>query len=139
MKFVPSKMSLFDNAFDDLFNDSFFRTNSGVMKTDIKEKDGSYLLDVELPGFKKEDIHLNLENGYLTIEANHNIENSEKDQEGNVIRRERSYGSCSRSFYVGDAITEEEIKAKYENGELKIFLPKKDMTKAETKKTILID
>lgn len=139
MKFVPSKMSLFDNAFDDLFNDSFFRTNSGVMKTDIKEKDGSYLLDVELPGFKKEDIHLNLENGYLTIEANHNIDNSEKDQEGNVIRRERSYGSCSRSFYVGDAITEEEIKAKYENGELKIFLPKKDMTKAETKKTILID
>lgn len=139
MKFVPSKMSLFDNAFDDLFNDSFFRTNSGVMKTDIKEKDGSYLLDVELPGFKKEDIHLNLENGYLTIEANHNVDNSEKDQEGNVIRRERSYGSCSRSFYVGDAITEEEIKAKYENGELKIFLPKKDMTKAETKKTILID
>lgn len=139
MKFVPSKMSLFDNAFDDLFNDSFFRTNSGVMKTDIKEKDGSYLLDVELPGFKKEDIHLNLENGYLTVEANHNVDNSEKDQEGNVIRRERSYGSCSRSFYVGDAITEEEIKAKYENGELKIFLPKKDMTKAETKKTILID
>lgn len=139
MKFVPSKMSLFDNAFDDLFNDSFFRTNSGVMKTDIKEKDGSYLLDVELPGFKKEDISLNLENGYLTIQANHNVDNSEKDEEGNIIRRERSYGSCSRSFYVGDAITEEEIKAKYENGELKVLLPKKDMTKTEAKKTILIE
>lgn len=139
MKFVPSKMSLFDNAFDDLFNDSFFRSNSGVMKTDIKEKEGSYLLDVELPGFKKEEINLNLENGYLTIQANHNVDNSQKDEDGNVIRRERSYGSCSRSFYVGDALTEEDIKAKYENGELKIFLPKKELTKAETKKTIYIE
>lgn len=139
MKFVPSKMSLFDNAFDDLFNDSFFRSNSGVMKTDIKEKEGSYLLDVELPGFKKEEINLNLENGYLTIQANHNVDNSQKDEDGNVIRRERSYGSCSRSFYVGDVLTEEDIKAKYENGELKIFLPKKELTKAETKKTIYIE
>ncbi len=139
MRLVPSRLSLFDNAFDDLFNDTFFRTDAGVMKTDIKEKDGSYLLEIELPGFKKEDISMNLDNGYLTIQASRNTDSSEKDDEGNIIRRERSYGSCSRSFYVGENMTEEDIKAKYENGELKVMLPKKDQKQVETKKTIMIE
>lgn len=140
MRLVPSRLSLFDDIFDDMFKDSFFRTQSnGVMKTDIKEKDGNYLLDIELPGFKKEDIEINLDNGYLTIQASHNTDNSEKDDEGNVIRRERSYGSCSRSFYVGESITQEDIKAKYDNGELKVLLPKKSPEEIETKKTIMIE
>lgn len=139
MRFVPSRLGLFDDVFDDVFQDSFFRGSNAVMKTDIREKDGNYLLDIELPGFKKEDIEISLEKGNLTVSAVRHSDNSEKDDAGNLIRQERSYGSFSRTFYVGEALTEEDIKAKYENGELKILLPKKTERRIESKKSILID
>ena len=91
------------------------------MKTDIKETDGGYELFVDMPGFDKKDIALSLDNGYLTVEA----KRAEKEENENFVRRERSY-SCSRSFYVGDAVTEEDVKAKYDNGTLNLFVPKKD-------------
>ena len=90
------------------------------MKTDITEKDGNYTLDMELPGCKKEDIHLELNDGYLNVSASHNTSKDEKDDKGNVIRQERYSGTFSRSFYVGENVKEEDIKASYENGELKI-------------------
>lgn len=140
MRLVPSNMNLFDGFFDDMFGDSFFRNrNTAVMKTDIKEKDGNYLLNIELPGYQKEDLNISLERGYLTIQASHNTDNSEKDDEGRIVRRERSFGSCSRSFYVGDNLVEDEIKANYENGELKIMIPNKEKQELPSKKTILID
>lgn len=140
MRLVPSNMNLFDGFFDDMFGDSFFRNrSSAVMKTDIKEKDGNYLLNIELPGYQKEDLNISLERGYLTIQASHNTDNSEKDDEGRIVRRERSFGSCSRSFYVGDKITEEDIKANYQNGELKIMIPNKEEKELPSKKTIMID
>ena len=108
------------------------------MRTDISEKDGYYLLDMELPGVKKEDIHMDLENGYLTVSASRNSNNEEKDQKGNVIRQERYAGTFSRSFYVGDEVTEQDIKASFDNGELKVTFPK-EVKKIPEKKQIMID
>lgn len=136
MKLLPN---LFNDTFDDFFNDSFFTRSNSVMKTDIHEADGNYLFNMELPGYNKEDIQLELKDGYLNISATHDSENEEKDNKGNIIRKERYSGSCSRSFYVGDAIHEDDIKAKFENGELKITIPKKDTQNIETKKYISIE
>ena len=86
------------------------------MKTDVREVDGNYLLDMELPGYKKEDIHLELKDGYLNITAARNSSNEEKDDVGNIIRQERYSGSCTRNFYVGDSIREEDIRASFDNG-----------------------
>ena len=94
------------------------------MKTDITEKDGYYTLDMELPGCKKEDIHLELKDGYLNVSAARNAKKEEKDAKGSLVRQERYSGTFSRSFYVGDKLSEEDIKAGYENGELKITFPK---------------
>jgi HSP20 family molecular chaperone IbpA len=96
------------------------------MKTDIKESETGYDLAVELPGYKKEDMKLELKDGCLTISAEIKHDNDEKDEKGNFIRRERYYGKSSRSFYVGEEVTEEDIKAKYEDGILKISVPKKE-------------
>ena len=109
-----------------------------MMKTDVKETDEGYELDVDLPGFKKEEIHLDLENGYLTISTEKALENKE-EKKGKVLRQERYAGTMSRSFYVGDSITEEDIKAKYENGVLSLAIPKKEARKVPEKKTILIE
>jgi len=112
------------------------------MKTDIKEHEHGYELEVSLPGYKKEDIHAELKDGYLTIQAATTKNNDQKDEKtGNYIRRERYSGSCSRSFYVGKDITQEDIKAKYENGILVLAIPKKDQKKveAEEKKYIAIE
>ena len=109
-----------------------------AMKTDITEKDGSYMLDMELPGCKKEDIHLELNDGYLNVSASHNTSKDEKDDKGNVIRQERYSGTFSRSFYVGENVREEDIKASYDNGELKISFPKAQ-EKLPEKKTIMIE
>ena len=126
MKMMPRSLSLFDDLTENWFADPFFTMERiPAMKTDIQEKEGQYLLNIELPGMKKEDIHLELEDGYLTVRAEHSHASDDQDDQGNIIRRERVSGSCSRSFYVGEEVTEQDIKAKYDNGELKIVLPKK--------------
>ena len=109
-----------------------------MMKTDVKETDEGYEVDVDLPGFKKEEIRLELENGTLTISTQKTLENKEEKQ-GKVLRQERCSGSMSRSFYVGEHVTEEDIKAKYENGVLSLSIPKKEAPKAPEKKTICIE
>ena len=136
MKYLPG-LDLLDNAFDSMFDDSRFFNKSAVMKTDVSLKDGQYLLDMELPGFNKEDIHIDLKDGYLNISASRNVNNEEKDDKGNIVRQERYSGSCSRSFYVGD-VKEEDIKASYQNGELKITFPE-EAKRVETQSRIMID
>ncbi len=145
MKLVPRNnnlgFSLFDNMFDDMFRDPFFTSSNTtkLMKTDIQEKDDKYILDMDLPGYKKEDIKAQLKDGYLTITAQKNTSNDDKDEEGNYIRRERYCGKCSRSFYVGDSIKEEDIKANFNNGILELTFPKEAEQKAEEMKYITID
>lgn len=136
MKFLPD---FFQDTFDELFYDPFFSKSSSYMKTDIKEQDGHYLLDMELPGFKKEDIQLELKNGYLSIHAKRDTNNEEKDKEGNIIRQERFSGNCSRNFYVGEGVKQSDIKANFDNGELKILIPKIDHKEVEEKKVIAIE
>ena len=120
--------SLFgENLLDDFFDmpmRSYRTQRENLMTTDIKEKDGNYEISMNLPGFKKEDIHAELKDGYLTISASTQHNNDEKDEEGRYIRKERYSGSCSRSFYVGDGIQETDIKAKFEDGVLKLDIPK---------------
>ena len=108
------------------------------MATDIREVDGGYELDVELPGYKKEDVNVELEKGNLTISASQEVNNDEKDENGNYIRRERRCGSCRRTFYVGENISTEDIKAKFEDGVLKLVVPK-EQPKVEEKKLIEIE
>ena len=108
-----------------------------VMRTDIQEKEDHYVLDVDLPGFKKEEIHLSLENGYLTVSAEKGLEKDETTKKGKLIYQERYTGALQRSFYVGDALTEEDITAKFENGVLQITVPKKKERLPE-RKTIMI-
>ena len=96
------------------------------MKTDVKETNNGYELTIDMPGMNKDDISAELKDGYLTISEKSNYSNDDKDDEDRYIRRERHYGSCSRSFYVGDSITKDEIKAGFNNGILKLTVPKKD-------------
>ena len=145
-----------ENLFDDFFDDVPFFDNRAenqiekklygrhahnVMKTDIKETDDNYELIVDLPGFKKDEIKVSLEDGYLTIEAAKGLDEDEQEKKtGRYIRRERYSGSCSRSFYVGDAVTEQDIKAKFEDGTLKMLVPKTENRPAvEDKKYIPIE
>ena len=133
---VPSIFgeNLFDDFMDFPFNDDFWgrknplygKNAKRMMKTDIRETGGSYELDVDLPGFKKDEIKASLENGYLTISAAKGLDKDEKDKDGKYIRQERYAGAMSRSFYVGDEVTQEDIKAKYEDGILKLSIPKKE-------------
>ena len=128
-----------NNIFDDLFNTPFFtRSEQNMMKTDIKEHDGGYELTVDLPGVKKDDIKAELNDGYLTITAENNSSKDEKDEKGKYICRERYSGSYSRSFYVGDSVTEEDIKAKFENGTLTMDIPKKEALPEKQNKYIAI-
>ena len=110
-----------------------------VMKTDVKETDTGYEVDIDLPGFKKDEINAKLDNGYLTISAAKGLDKDEQDKNGKYIRRERYAGSMSRSFYVGEGVTEEDIKAKYEDGILRLVVPKKDAKAVENKKYIAIE
>ena len=104
------------------------------------ETEDGYELDIDLPGFKKDEVTAQLDNGYLTIQASKGLDKEQKDKKGKYIRKERYAGSMSRSFYVGDAVTEEDIKAKFENGTLKMLVPKKEEQKAvENKKYIAIE
>ncbi len=99
---------------------------NGLMQTDIKEKENEYCVTMNLPGFKKEDIKGEIKDGYLVITASTNTENEDKDEDGKYIRRERYSGTCSRSFYVGEDVKENDIKAKFEDGTLKVVIPKKE-------------
>ena len=132
---------------EDLFNDwfsfpdidkKFYGKNTDqVMKTDIKEKDNEYEVDIELPGFKKEDVKAALKDGYLTISPAKNVNNDEKKEDGKYIRKERFSGNVSRSFYVGEDMTQEDIHAKFEDGMLKLTVPKKEAKKVEDKKSYI--
>ena len=113
------------NVFDDLFNNPFFtKSESSMMKTDIKEHDNCYDLMIDLPGVKKEDIKAELNDGYLTVSAESNTSKDEKDDNGKYICRERYSGSYSRSFYVGDGVQAKDVNAKFEDGILKVSVPK---------------
>jgi len=127
------RLSKFD-VLDDMFDEPLFtKRESQIMKTDIKEKDGNYTLDIDLPGCKKEDINIELNDGYLNISAtiNHTVDNS--DESENYIHKERFYGKCSRSFYAGDNLKEEDIHASFKNGILTVSF-KKDSVKDESNK-----
>ena len=141
--------NLFDNFFDDDFtmpsvfggmNDALYGKHAkNIMKTDVRETDNSYELDIDLPGFKKEDVSLKLDSGYLTISASKGLEKDEKEKkDGKYIRRERYEGQCSRSFYVGDGVTEQDITAKFEDGTLKLSVPKKEVIQQKQNKCITI-
>ena len=132
--------NLLDDFFDFPFGSNYTATDSSLMKTDIKEMENGYEVTMNLPGVKKEDVKAELKDGYLTISASSNSNKDEKDEEGRYIRRERYSGSCSRSFYVGDAVTEADIKAKFENGTLTMMIPKKEVQPTvENKKYIAIE
>ena len=128
------------NLLDDFFDFPFDGRRTEMMSTDIKDTDTGYEITMSLPGVKKEDVKAQLKDGYLTIQASANNKKDEKDDKGRYIRRERYSGSCSRSFYVGDQITEADIKAKFENGALVLTIPKKDaQEKVEDSKYISIE
>ena len=112
---------------------------SHEMKTDVKETDSGYEVDIDLPGFKKDEINVQLDNGYLSISAAKGLDKEEKNKEGKYIRKERYAGAMSRSFYVGDALTQEDIKAKYESGMLRLSIPKKEAKQVEATKRIAIE
>ncbi len=124
--------TLLDGFFGFPTRENFGRSSNtnGLMQTDITEKDDSYEVTMNLPGFKKEDVRGELKDGYLVVSATTNTSNDEKDSEGRYIRRERYSGSCSRSFYVGEDITQEDIRAKFEDGTLKLSIPKKEKAPA---------
>ncbi|MCR5503265.1 MAG: Hsp20/alpha crystallin family protein [Lachnospiraceae bacterium] len=134
---VPSIFGedLFDSFFDDFAyparrvpKDKEARQlwNANAMRTDVKETDTGFELDIDLPGYKKEEVSAELKEGYLTIKAETKNEHNEEDKKKKYIRQERYFGSCQRSFYVGEDVTEEDIKAKFDNGTLKLFVPKKE-------------
>lgn len=138
MLFTPARRNYGFDLFDDFFNDSFFATpfekqENNMMKTDVKEDGANYLVDIDLPGYKKEDIKAELKNGYLTIAADHEENKDEKDKNGKFVRQERYSGSCRRTFYVGDNLKQEDIKAGFENGVLKLQFPKEPQKAVEEK------
>ena len=128
-----------DFSFPDIDKKLYGKHAKNVMKTDIKEKDEGYELVVDLPGFKKDEIEVQLENGYLTISAAKELDKDESDKNGKYLRQERYAGSMSRSFYVGEGITEEDIHGKFENGILKLDIPKAEAKRVEQKKHIAIE
>ena len=131
------------DLFDDFFGypfGGFRQSTSEVMKTDIKDTSQGYEITINLPGVRKEDVKAELKDGYMTVQATSRAGDDAKDTDGKYIRRERYYGSCSRSFYVGEQITEEDIKARFEDGTLNLFVPKKEeLPKVEDKKYITIE
>ena len=149
MMLVPSIFG--DNLFDDFmsfpFDDPFFgrkparqgRPENHLMKTDIRETETGYELDIDLPGYTKDDVKLSLKDGYLTVSAAKTENKDEKDSEGKYIRRERYSGSMNRTFFVGNAVTAEEVHAKFEDGILKLEVPKKDPKAVETRNFIAIE
>lgn len=126
-----------ENLFDDFFNDDFSmfpmltgrnaayaKQANSLMKTDVRETENTYELDIDLPGFKKDEINVDLKDGYLSISASRNVDNSQKDEKGKYIRQERYTGACRRSFYVGKAVMPSDVSARFEDGILKLSMPK---------------
>ena len=126
-------------SFPEVDKELYGKHAGNVMKTDVRETDSGYEVDIDLPGFKKDEINAQLDNGYLTISASKGLDKEEKNKEGKYIRKERYAGAMSRSFYVGKDITEKDIHGKYENGILRLSVPKKEAKPVETKKTIAIE
>ena len=147
---VPSIFA--ENLFDDFFEDFpmprefrnidrrlYGKNAAREMKTDVHEHEDHYEVDIDLPGFKKDEITLTLENGYLTVNAAKGVDKDETDKRGKLIRQERYAGALQRSFYVGDALTEQDIAAKFENGVLSLSVPKQEARKLPEKKVIMIE
>lgn len=140
-----------ENMFDDFFSDPFGmmvpqtrdalygKHAKNLMKTDIRETDTSYELDIDLPGFKKDEVSIDLKDGYLTISAAKGLDKDAEDKKGKYIRQERYAGACSRSFFVGEAVKPEEVSAKYEDGILKLSVPKAGEKALPKTTTIAID
>ncbi len=140
-----------DDLFDDFFDFPSFRDfdkvdrklygkhANGLMKTDVRENEGNYELDIDLPGFKKDEISLTLDNGYLIVGAAKTVNEDEKDSKGKMLRQERYSGAMQRSFYVGDGINENDVKAKFEDGVLSLSFPKEKEPEIPEKKTIMIE
>ena len=124
---------------DPFFTRPFENASSQIMKTDIHEKDGNYLIEMELPGYEKENIKADLKDGYLTITATKDETKEEKDAKGNCVRKERYTGSCNRSFFVGKQVTQDDIHAAFKNGILCLQVPKDTPKAAEQPKLITID
>lgn len=141
---MPSifRENLFDNFMEDFGFPSFpdidkvlyGKSAKNLMKTDVRESDGDYTVDIDLPGFKKDEIQMQLDNGYLTVSASKNLDSDERNEAGSYVRRERYAGSMSRSFYVGSHVKEEDIHPRYENGILTFSLPKEEKKAVEEKK-----
>ena len=142
MRFMPDvrdDFDLFDDVFDNGFDVPMFNQEP-VLKTDVVEKDGKYIMKTDLPGFAKNDVKVTLENGTLSIHAARHENKDEKDKKGKVLRRERRYGSYSRSFYVGNQVKDSDVKANYNNGVLTIELPaREDRKEIPEKKYIAIE
>ena len=145
---LPSRFG--ENLFDDFFGDSVCKNFFGghdplygkhaknLMKTDVRELDHSYEVDIDLPGFQKDEVNLELRDGYLTIRAAKGLKKEQKDEKGRYIRQERYSGACSRSFYVGD-VKPEEVHAKYEDGILKLSVPRVEGKAVENPNRVAIE
>ncbi|MCR5368949.1 Hsp20/alpha crystallin family protein [Eubacterium sp.] len=125
--------------FGDIDRKLYGKRAAQVMKTDVHELGDKYELDIDLPGFKKDEIKLSLENGYLSVSASKELDKDKKDKKGKIIRQERYSGAMNRSFYIGDDVKQEDVKAKYEDGVLKLVVPKKESEKVQEKKYIAIE
>ena len=138
--------NLFDEFFDDSFDRTFFggrnplygKREKNLMKTDVREVENHYEVDIDLPGFKKDEISVELQDGYLTVSASKGLDKDQKDKEGRYIRQERYSGTCSRTFYVGD-LKKEDISAKYEGGILRVTLPKAEEKALPANNRIMIE
>jgi HSP20 family molecular chaperone IbpA len=140
-----------ENLFDDWFDFPDFsdfnkaerklygRHANRMMKTDVRENENDFEVDIDLPGFKKEDITIELNGGYLTVSAAKGLDKDNSDKKGRIIRQERYSGAMQRSFYVGDGLKEEDIKASFKHGVLNLIVPKKEKAKVPEKKTIMIE
>ena len=138
MMMIPRRRNDFD-LFDEIFDDPFFsRVDTKLMRTDIKEKKDRYVVNVDLPGYEKEYIKIEINNGYLTVTAERTNSDEEKE-EGRYIRKERYSGQCSRSFYVGDNVKDTDVKASFKNGILTLEFPKEKHEEIEEKKYIPIE
>lgn len=138
--------NLFDEFFDDSFDRAFFgghnplygKREKNLMKTDVREVENHYEVDIDLPGFKKDEVNVELQDGYLTVSASKGLDKDQKDKEGRYIRQERYSGTCSRTFYVGD-LKKEDISAKYEDGILRLTLPKAEEKALAANNRIMIE
>lgn len=138
--------NLFDEFFDDSFDRTFFggrnplygKREKNLMKTDVREVENHYEVDIDLPGFKKDEVNVELQDGYLTVSASKGLDKDQKDKEGRYIRQERYSGTCSRTFYVGD-LKKEDISAKYEDGILRLTLPKAEEKALPANNRIMIE